>query len=46
MLLRGNILRLESLNDAFDYYRDHCEKSVHLIKTAPPAKTSPARQTP
>ncbi|MFT6862456.1 MAG: hypothetical protein ACJAVK_001014, partial [Akkermansiaceae bacterium] len=26
----------ESLNDAFEYYRDHHEKSVKLIKTAAP----------
>ncbi len=26
----------DSLNDAFDYYRDHREKSVRIIKTAPP----------
>ncbi|MFT6241195.1 MAG: hypothetical protein ACJAQT_005114, partial [Akkermansiaceae bacterium] len=26
----------ESLNDAFEYYRDHREKSVKLIKTAAP----------
>jgi len=26
----------ESLNDAFDYYRDHREKSVKLITTARP----------
>ena len=28
----------DSLNDAFDYYRDHREKSVRLIKTAPPCQ--------
>jgi predicted transposase YbfD/YdcC len=28
----------DSLNDAFDYYRDHREKSVRIIKTAPPCQ--------
>jgi hypothetical protein len=28
----------DSLNDAFDYYRDHREKSVKLIKTARPCQ--------
>jgi hypothetical protein len=27
-----------SLNDAFEYYRDHREKSVKLIKTAAPCQ--------
>lgn len=30
--------QFESLNDAFDYYRDHREKSVGIIKTASPCK--------
>ncbi len=30
--------RFESLNDAFDYYRDHRDKSVGIIKTAPPCQ--------
>jgi hypothetical protein len=39
-LLRNALLAVipfeefDSLNDAFDYYRDHREKSVKLIKTA------------
>jgi len=51
-LLRNALLavipfeRFDSLNDAFDYYRDHREKSVKIIKTAPPAKNRPAKQTP
>ena len=28
----------ESLNDAFDYYRDHREKSVKIITTARPVQ--------
>jgi hypothetical protein len=41
-LLRNALLAVipfeefDSLNDAFDYYRDHREKSVKLIKTARP----------
>ena len=43
-LLRNALLavipfeRFDSLNDAFDYYRDHREKSVKTIKTAPPCQ--------
>ena len=43
-LLRNALLavipfeRFESLNDAFDYYRDHRDKSVKLIKTAAPCE--------
>jgi hypothetical protein len=36
----------DSLNDAFDYYRDNRGKSLKLIKTAPPFQISRAKQTP
>jgi len=43
-LLRNALLavipfeRFDSLNDAFDYYRDHREKAVKIIKTASPCQ--------
>ncbi len=43
-LLRNALLAVipfeefDSLNDAFDYYRDHRDKSLKLIKTAPPCQ--------
>ena len=43
-LLRNALLavipfeRFDSLNDAFDHYRDHRAKSLQLIKTAPPCQ--------
>jgi hypothetical protein len=33
----------DSLNDAFDHYRDHRDKSLKIIKTAPPCQDQPSQ---